>query len=158
MNQLRYFFVPVPFNRFKCLLVCDRENKITVLVFLILQGLFLLIEYTVDLIIILVCNIWYPPLSALFLYFSFIAAWKKIKPFITSLRNHGGVIFSLQFVRVSVCLSVFLYVRLCLWTQFQPNGWTDLDAGFAKGLLSTLAWSYWNWWPWVKAKGQGQSG
>ena len=51
---------------------------------------------------------------------------------ITSPRNRGGL-FSLQFVCVCVC------VRLCLWTKFQSNGCTDLDAVFAKRLLSTLA-------------------
>ena len=56
---------------------------------------------------------------------------------ITPPRNRGGVIFSLQFV--CVCLSVSLFVRLCLWTKFQPNGWTDLDAVFAKWLLTALA-------------------
>ena len=39
---------------------------------------------------------------------------------------------------LSVCLCVCLCVRLCLWTKFQPNGCTDLDAVFAKRLLSTL--------------------
>ena len=57
--------------------------------------------------------------------------------FITPPRNRGGVIFSLQFVYVSVCLCVC--VRLLLWTKFQPNGWTDLDAVFAKWLLTALA-------------------
>ena len=49
-------------------------------------------------------------------------------------QNRGGVIFLLQFVCVSVCVSV----RLCLWTKFQPNGWTDLDVVFAKWLLTAL--------------------
>ena len=40
---------------------------------------------------------------------------------------------------LSVCLSVCLCVWLCLWTKFQPNGYTDMDAVFAKWLLSTLA-------------------
>ena len=35
--------------------------------------------------------------------------------FIIPPQNRGGVIFSMQFV----CLSVFLCVRLCLWTKFQ---------------------------------------
>ena len=58
---------------------------------------------------------------------------------ITPHRNRGGVIFSLQFVCVSVYLSVCLCVRLCLWRKFQPNGCTDLNAVFAKRLHSTLA-------------------
>ena len=37
--------------------------------------------------------------------------------FLTPPRNHGGVIFSLQFVCVSVCVSV----RLCLWTNERMN-------------------------------------
>ena len=55
-------------------------------------------------------------------------------------RNRGGVIFSLQFVCVCVCVSVCLSVcPIFLWTKFQPNGSTDLDAVFAKWLLITLA-------------------
>ena len=44
-------------------------------------------------------------------------------------------------VCVSVCLSVCLSVCPAefLWTKFQPNAWTDLDAIFAKWLLRTLA-------------------
>ena len=38
----------------------------------------------------------------------------------------------------SVCLSVCLCVRLCLWTKFQPNKWTYLDAVFAKWLLTAM--------------------
>ena len=45
-------------------------------------------------------------------------------------RSH---IFSLQFV--SVCVSVCVYQ----WTKFQPNRCTDLDAVFAKWLLTALA-------------------
>ena len=52
--------------------------------------------------------------------------------FFTPPRNRGGVIFSLQFVCVCVCPEF-------LWTKFQPNGCTDLDAVFAKWLLTTLA-------------------
>ena len=53
-------------------------------------------------------------------------------------KNRGGVIFSLQFVClcVCVCLSVCLSV---LWTKFQSNGCTDLEAVFAKWLLPALA-------------------
>ena len=43
------------------------------------------------------------------------------------------------FVWVSVCVSVCLCVRHFLWTKFQPNGCTDLDAVFAKWLLTALA-------------------
>ena len=38
---------------------------------------------------------------------------------------------------LSVCVCVC--VRLCLWLKLRPNGCTDLDAVFAKQLLSTLA-------------------
>ena len=43
--------------------------------------------------------------------------------------------------RGSIFTAVCLCVRLCLWTKFlgQPNRWTDLDAVFAKRLISTLA-------------------
>ena len=42
---------------------------------------------------------------------------------------------------LSVCLCVCVCVcdRICLWTKFQPNRWTDLDAVFAKWLLTALA-------------------
>ena len=52
--------------------------------------------------------------------------------FFTPPRNRGGVIFSLQFVCVSVCPEF-------LWTKFQPNECTDLDTVFTKWLLITLA-------------------
>ena len=52
---------------------------------------------------------------------------------ITPPRIRGGVIFSFQFA--CVCLSVQHF----LWTKFQPNGCTDLDAVFAKWLLTALA-------------------
>ena len=62
------------------------------------------------------------------------------KSIITPPRNRGGVIFSLQFVCVSVCLCVGHF----LWTKFQPNGCTDLDAVFPKWLLLALAWTLLN--------------
>ena len=73
--------------------------------------------------------------------------------FFTPPRNRGGVIFSLQFVSVCVCLCVCPVEFL--WTKFQLNGWTNLDAVFTKWLLRTLARTLSNWWPWVK--GQGHS-
>ena len=45
--------------------------------------------------------------------------------------------FSL-FVCLSVCLSVCVS-DIFLLTKFQPTGWTDLDAVFAKWLLTALA-------------------
>ena len=64
--------------------------------------------------------------------------------FFTPPRNRWGVIFSLQFVCVSVCVcvGVCVCVSVCpdfLWTKLQPNGCTDLDAVFAKWLLTALA-------------------
>ena len=79
-------------------------------------------------------------------YFSFdcLVVKFKLRTFyiFTSPRNRGGVIFSLQFVCMSVCLCVCLSVCVSgsfLWTKFQPNRYTDLDAVFAKHLHSTLA-------------------
>ena len=60
--------------------------------------------------------------------------------FFTPPQNHGGVIFLLQFVCVSVCVFVCVCVSdIFLLTKFQPNGQTDLDAVFANWLLSALA-------------------
>ena len=73
-------------------------------------------------------------------------------------RNRGGVIFSLQFVCVSVCLCVCVCVCVSgtsceqnssrtdppIWTRFSLNGC------FPHWLRP-----YWIWWPWVK--GQGHS-
>ena len=42
-------------------------------------------------------------------------------------------------VCVCVCVSVCLCVRHFLWTKFQLNGCTDLDAVFTKWLLTALA-------------------
>ena len=60
-------------------------------------------------------------------------------PLITPPRNRGGVIFSLQFVCVSVCVCVYVSVRTFLWTKFQPNGCTNLDAVFFKWMPTALA-------------------
>ena len=61
--------------------------------------------------------------------------WRK-KDVFTSPRN-GGVIFTLQFV--SLCVCVCMWVNECQWTKFQPNGGSDLDAVFAKWLHTALA-------------------
>ena len=102
--------------------------------------------------IFLPCKLWKPNLKLIFTCISIesklifpnfldlfistlIRSWKtlEIKTVITSPRNRGGVIFSLQFVCVSVCLSVCVCMcpALFLWTKFQPNGCTDWNAVFA---------------------------
>ena len=65
-------------------------------------------------------------------------------------RNRGGIVFSLQFVSVCVCVSGsaceqhFSQMDEPIWTWFLLHGC----------LLHWLN-SYWNWWLWVK--GQGHS-
>ena len=59
-------------------------------------------------------------------------------PLVTPPRNRGGVIFSLQFVCVSVCVCVWVS-DVFLLTKFKPNGYTDFDAVFAEWLLTALA-------------------
>ena len=66
------------------------------------------------------------PMSSFYCYFLLLFT----PPRFTPPRNRGGVIFSLQFV--CVCPDF-------LWTKFKPNGCTDLDAVFAKWLLTALA-------------------
>ena len=68
------------------------------------------------------------------LFFFYKKGNKKDKE---SFVTPGGVTFSLQFVCVCVCLC--LSVRHFLWTKFQPNGCIDLDAVFAKWLLTAMA-------------------
>ena len=72
-------------------------------------------------------------------------------------RNRGGVQFSLQFVCVSVCVCMCVCFQLFLWTKFQLNGCTDLDAVFAKCLLSTLARTLLKLVIWVKGQGHSAS-
>ena len=57
--------------------------------------------------------------------------------FYTSTKSWRGYIFTS--VCLCVCVSVCVCVRHFLWTKFQPNGWTDLDAVFSNWLLSALA-------------------
>ena len=72
------------------------------------------------------------------------------KILVTPPRFRGGVIFSLQFVCVSVCVSDFACEQNSsrtdapIWTQFSLNG-----------CLPHWLKPYWNWWPWVE--GQGHS-
>ena len=64
---------------------------------------------------------------------------RRLLSFYTSTKSWRGYIFTA--VCLCVCLSVCVCVcpALFLWTKFQPNGYTDLDAVFAKQLHSTLA-------------------
>ena len=62
----------------------------------------------------------------------------SIPTLITPPRNRGRVIFSLQFVCVSGCLSVCVCVQLCFRTKFQPNGCTDLTQFSLNGCLAHL--------------------
>ena len=61
--------------------------------------------------------------------------------FYISTKSWRGYIFTAVCLCVcrSVCLSVCLSVRHFLWTKFQPNGYTDLDAVFGKWLIISLA-------------------
>ena len=61
--------------------------------------------------------------------------------FYTSTKSWRGYIFT----AVCLCerLSIYVCDRLCLWTKFQPNGCTDLDAIFAKRLFTPLAQTLW---------------
>ena len=59
------------------------------------------------------------------------APW-TLSSFYTSTKSWRSYIFT------SVCLCVCVS-NVFLWTKFQPNGWTDLDAVIVKRLLSTLA-------------------
>ena len=68
-----------------------------------------------------------------------------------SWRSYNFTAVWLQFDCVSVCLSA----GLGLWTKFQPNAWTDLEAVFAKWLPHSLELN-WNLWPWVKGHQRSQ--
>ena len=61
---------------------------------------------------------------------------QKNKRNYTSTKSWRGYIFTAVCLCVCVCLSV---CPIFLWTKFQPNRCTDLDAVFAKWLLKTLA-------------------
>ena len=76
----------------------------------------------------------------------------EISPFVTPPRNRGGVIFSLQFVCVSVCMPDTACeqnssrTNAPIWTRFSLNG-----------CLAHWLKPYWNWWPWVKDQGHSGS-
>ena len=76
--------------------------------------------------------------------------------FNTSTKSWRGYIFTAVCLCVCVCVCMCVCVRLFLWTIFQPYGWTDLDAVFAKRLRTPLvrillksvtlgkrSWSHW---------------
>ena len=58
----------------------------------------------------------------------------ELREFVEGLYFHFSMSVCLC-IRVSVCLCV----RHFLWTKFQPNGCTDLDAVFTKWLIPALA-------------------
>ena len=74
--------------------------------------------------------------------------------FVTPPRNRGGVIFSLQFVCVSVYVCVCVCVRLFSCEQNSSRTNAPIWMQF---LLNSCLWQwlgpYWNWWPWVKGQG-----
>ena len=80
---------------------------------------------------------------------------------ITPPRNHGGGIFSLQFVCLCVCMCVCVrlsvWLCVCQWTKFQPNGSTDLDTFLLGSCLLHRLGPKWNWWPWVKGQGHNDA-
>ena len=65
----------------------------------------------------------------------------------TFMKSWRGYIF------FAVCMCVCTCVCVCQWTKFQRTECTDLEAVFAKWLLTALARTLWNWWPWVKGQG-----
>ena len=60
----------------------------------------------------------------------------------TSTKSWRGYIFTAVCLCVSLCVCMCLSVcvsTVFLWTKFQPNGCTDLNADFAKWLLPAIA-------------------
>ena len=103
-------------------------------------------------------NFW--SISSEFLFLLFIYGVIGLS-FYTSLREHAGVIFSLQFVCVCVFLFVCLSVCLSLseqnYSRMDGPIWTrfSLDSCLPHAYLLEL---FWNLWPWVKGfKSQGHS-
>ena len=82
--------------------------------------------------------------------FTFLLTSHILVQIITPPRNRGGVIFSLQFVCVSVCVCVRLFsceqnssqTIAPIWMRF------SLNSCLLHGLRP-----YWNWWPWVEGQG-----
>ena len=57
----------------------------------------------------------------------------------TSTKSWRGYIFTAVCLCVCLCVCVCVCVRHFLWTKFQPNECTELDAVFARWLLPALA-------------------
>ena len=67
-----------------------------------------------------------------------VCVLRMLLVFYTSTKSWRGYIF----IEVCLCVCVCVCVSVCpefLWTKFQPNGCTDLDAVFAKWLLTAMA-------------------
>ena len=70
--------------------------------------------------------------------------------FFTSTKSWRGYIFiTVLLMEKNYSLSVFVYQ----WTKFQPNPLTDLDAVFAKCLLTRLALAPLSWWRLFEGQG-----
>ena len=67
-------------------------------------------------------------------FFADLSAPFQILGYYTSTKSWRGYIFTAVCLSVCVCLCVQFF----LWTKFQPNGCTNLDAVFAKWLLTAL--------------------
>ena len=66
--------------------------------------------------------------------------WTQLRLFLHLHEIVDGLYFHCW---LSVCVSVCVFVSECLWTKFQPNGCTDLNAIFAKRLFNILARTLW---------------
>ena len=88
------------------------------------------------------------------IFYDFINICNWILFFLTPPRNRGGVIFSLQFVCVSVCLCVCLSVCPTRLVNKIP---AERMHRFARcfllnGCFPHWLGPYWIWWPWVKGQ------
>ena len=91
--------------------------------------------WSVMLLILRMIIILYWYLKYVSVYFHYLSGDLSVYNY-TSTKSWRGYIF------IAVCLCVCVCVCVCpefLWTKFQPNGCTDLDAVFAKQLLTTLS-------------------
>ena len=72
-----------------------------------------------------------------FFYLYYVLVYIHVFVYYTSTKSWRGYIFNA--VCLCVCLSVCVCPAFFLWTKFQPNRYTDLDAIFTNRLLSLLA-------------------